>query len=182
MQIGFNGVLPLIALALLGMLAGCQSSTPESRLQHVLELQQKQAKAGRTFGTNPTVDAPSGKASVTDPDASRLQDIGGALLFYYASHERLPSRLDDLQTVVEPDVGLNLASPATGEPYTYVPDGLIAPGKSQRIVIYDPQPTADGARWCLFMPDFRPGAATSINVLAVPDNIFRTYHPASASP
>lgn len=119
------------------------------------------------------------EAMATDPCAMRLQDIGGALLQYFALNKRLPARLEDVKTIVGVDQSLQFACPASGKPYGFAPAGLILEGRKKRIIIYDPTPAHDGRRWCVFMTDQRrPGAAQSLEVLAVPEAVFHLYLPA----
>jgi hypothetical protein len=116
--------------------------------------------------------------SVTDPCAMRLQDISGVLLQYFALNKRLPARLDELAPLADAGEALQFVCPASGKPYASDPQGLVLEGREKKIIIYDPTPAHRGSRWCVFMADDpRPGAAQSVEVLAVPEAIFQLYRP-----
>ena len=110
-----------------------------------------------------------------DPCATRLHDIAGALLVYYALNKELPKKLDDLRAMADLDQELNFKCPVSGLTYTYVPGGLGIVGRNKRIIVHDSFPSHDGRRWCIFMSPAKPGAAQSVEVLEVQEGIFRTY-------
>ena len=169
-------------------LAGCQttmtrsvptvpaSSLPESNAPDLTATPRQQPAA---------IDANDGPVSADeavagDVSAGRLHDIEGTLLVYYALHHRLPGRLDELVPLADADTDLKLTAPS-GRPYLYVPDGLVAPGASKRILVADPAPAArTGVRQCILAPPVLPmaGAALSMEVVAVPEVAFRRYAPA----
>ena len=119
------------------------------------------------------------QAVATDPCAIRLHDIGGALLHYFAVNKRLPDRLEEVQSFGDADQPLQFTCPTSGKTYGYAPQGLILEGRKKRIIVFDQMAAHDGQRWCVFMAEEpRPGAAQSIEVLAVPEGVFRLYRPA----
>jgi hypothetical protein len=111
-----------------------------------------------------------------DPSAGRLQDIGGDLLLYYRLYHQMPQSLEDIKTIVGADSQPNLISPS-GQPYIYAPGGLWIPKQDKCIMVYDPSLTPDGEHWCLLMPPSKPGGALSVNVVAIPEPVFRSYRP-----
>ena len=98
---------------------------------------------------------------------------------YCALHKQMPARLEDLIPLADADVDLKLTAPS-GQPYLYVPDGLLAPGATHRIVVADPAPSRAGSRWCIQMPPQPIGgrAPASMEVVAVPEAAFKRYVPA----
>ena len=117
------------------------------------------------------------KSSLADASSERLQDIEGALLFYYSLHGRLPAQLSDLNESADPGIPLALTSPTQERPYAYIPNGLRAPGKELRIYVYDPTPLPNGDMRCLLMAEPKRGAATTPQVVPVPAKLFNTYQP-----
>jgi hypothetical protein len=113
----------------------------------------------------------------TDPSAVRLENIQEALLEYCAVHDRLPAKLDDLQSMVSPPSSLKLTAPGSNQPYVYVPDGLYAPSHSKRIIVYAPTATPAGKRWCILMPDLRSPGARSFEVKDIPEALFQRSKP-----
>jgi hypothetical protein len=83
----------------------------------------------------------------TDPSALRLDDIRVAMLGYWHANGRLPARIEDLQRYGEVGTHLQFVSPGSGQAYVYVPTGPALPGKSERLVLYDPTPFQPGRFW-----------------------------------
>ena len=162
----------LIALLLVVMLWGCQS-------------QPQPVPRAQSLPTDSTpIETPTGRpltpdeAVLSDPCAIQLHDISGALLMYYALHRRLPDQLDQITPLADIDTPLNFKCPVSHLEYLYSPTGLIAPGKSKRIIVYDAAPAHHGNRWCIVMAmQSREGAAQSMDVISVPEAVFRTYLP-----
>jgi hypothetical protein len=166
-----------VALFLLGIVAGCVQEPPKvSRWGVPVEQAAPATPAGKPASSPKPVPV---QPSVTDASAARLWDIEGALLLYYSLNNHLPRQLGDLQSLPGLDVHLELTSPLSGQPYVYVPDGLRAANKSERIIVYDPTPSSDGGRSCILIPELTPSKALSADVLHVPANIFNTYKPAT---
>ncbi len=116
-------------------------------------------------------------AVASDPCAAHLHDISGAMLLYYAVNRELPKSLDDLKSMADFDAPLDLNCPTSKETYTYVPGGLETPGKSKFIILHDASPAHGGGRWCILMEPAKGRAAPSMEVLLIPEPIFRGYLP-----
>jgi len=151
-------------------LLGCQPAKPPPPREDPL--------AGLGGGLDTSVQTMSPETAVRSaPCAARLQNIGGTLLLYYATHQQMPTRLDDLKPLADMDEPLELSCPVSKKAYLYSPTGLAAVGKDKRIVVYDPEPSHEGRRWCLFMIPAKPGQALAVEVLEVPEGLFRTFLP-----
>ena len=114
----------------------------------------------------------------SDPCAIRLHDIEGTMLLFYAVNKRLPDSLEDLKPLADFGSQLQLVCPATGQAYQYDPRGLMSAGRSKRIIVWDSTAAHHGNRFCILMPYTPPGAAMSLEVVAVPEADFGTYVPA----
>jgi hypothetical protein len=147
--------------ALLLLAAGCQSGAPAARTERMQEIEADRAVA-------------------SDPVAIQMQNISGAMLMYIAGHQKLPAHLEDLRKSPDVDTPLVFISPTTGKPYSYEPAGLVSEGKSKRIVLYESDAGRKQSRWCILMSDPAANAPLSVDVLLVPESVFKTYHPASA--
>jgi hypothetical protein len=62
-----------------------------------------------------------------------------------------------------------------GEPYAYIPEGLTTPNTKKLLVVYDPQESQNGKRWCILLAQLSPGAPLTGEVLALPEIVFRAY-------
>lgn len=153
------------------LMAGCQQSEPTVRTTPDLgptniDYSKQPDDAGQT---SPDAVLP------TDPAASRLQDIGGVMLVYYDSHKQLPSTLDELASSPGGDT-LNLIAPRSGREFVYRPSGLWSESHTEKCIIaYDPD-LRGNMRWCLFLKPPTNGTALVVNVVAIPEQDFRTYH------
>src|SRR5450432_971101 len=111
--------------------------------------------------------APSGKIvkqetaaiSNTDPCATRMQDICGDLLLYYAVNHHLPAQLSELADL--PDVGTlpEFICPVSHQPYIYDRAGIPLPEQQSRIVLYDATPAHSGLRWGIALNQPQAGKA-----------------------
>ena len=108
----------------------------------------------------------------------RLQDIGGDFLLYMRINGQMPARLEDLRAVDDQGDAATFNSPAAGQPYVYVPAGLWLSGHNTDIVVYDPTLTRKSMRWCLFLGPRRGNGTFSVDVVALPESVFRGYKPA----
>jgi len=112
-----------------------------------------------------------------DPCASRLHDIAGSLLLYYAAHESLPA---DLSAVKQAggEACPPLDCPVSGKPYLYSPMGLEIPGLPGRVVLYDAAACHEGNKWGLVVNQMGPGKPLQVQVLLLPAGAI----PASPAP
>ena len=117
----------------------------------------------------------------SDPCAARLHAISGAMLEYYALHNRLPVALAELESLADLDQPLNFVCPDSGQPYVYVPAGLQAPDDAKRIVLHDPTPNRMGLRWVILMQKPRGRQPAAMWVVSLTDPLFRAYTPAPAA-
>jgi len=136
----------------------------------------------RSEGNAPTPRAPrqasaarGGNSLATDACATRLQDLGGALLLYYAVNRRLPDKVEDLSTVPGAE-SAQLACPVSDRPYVYVPGGgLRAQGKPRQLVLYDATPAHGGLRWGLFISPPSGSEPLATWVTPMSEALFRSY-------
>jgi hypothetical protein len=157
------------ATLLLMLITGCQPTTPGQT-----------PAPGVGVAPLPTNHQPTAEEAVgDDPCATRLHDIMGALLTYYIqNHYSLPVRLDQLKPYADLGTELNFTCPASGQPYSYSPGGLFAPGKTKRIIVWDSTPAHHGYRWCILMPHMSPNSPIVPEVVPIPEKEFQTYVPA----
>jgi hypothetical protein len=134
--------------------------------------------------TAPGITAPNTAAPITgdpmtaitnDACGSRLQDISGALLEYYALNRDLPVALDDVRNMGDLDAPLKFTCPDTGLPYVYVPRGLHHPGKDMYIIVHDAIPH-DGLRHCILMSVSGSTRTPQMQVVVMPETMFLSYH------
>ena len=107
-------------------------------------------------------------AEINDPSASRMQDLCGALLYYYASNRHLPLQLEELRPYADTGVTLGMTSPVSGEAYVYVPKGMRGSGIRDTLILYDPHENAKGERWGIVMVP--PEAGKAVLMYAIPIN------------
>jgi hypothetical protein len=113
----------------------------------------------------------------SDPCSLRLQDISGALLEYFAIHNRLPAALAVLNGLPDLDHPLTFACPGSNKPFVYVPTGLISPTDPQQIVLYDPAVDRSGLRWVIRLRRPRGGETAAAFVEHMPQSVFQTFAP-----
>jgi len=152
----------ILSIAGLLALAGCVTTTVSSDRPAV-----------------PAVEGPSSveHAVASDPCASHLHDISGAMLMYYAINRELPAKLEDLKPLADLDQALDFTCPLSHQPYVYVPGGLETAGRSKIIILHDAAPSHAGKRWCILMEPAKGKSAPSMEVLLVPEPIFLGYQP-----
>jgi hypothetical protein len=131
----------------------------------------------------PTTPAPPVERTIkADPNPTRLHEIAGALLEYYALQTRLPARLEDLQPLADVGAPLNFVSPVSNRPFAYVPTGLRSPADPDRVlIVHDAVPDAAGGRWAILMQRPRGRQAPAMLVEFLTDRAFRAYAPAPAT-
>ena len=97
--------------------------------------------------------SPSAPISATDPCATRLHDLCGPLLFYYAVNRQLPATLDELQALATPDPLPPRQCPVSRRPYVYVPEGIAWGDRGGFIVLHDAEPSHSGHRWAVVVEE-----------------------------
>ena len=118
--------------------------------------------------------------SATDPCATRLHDIEGAVLLYYTLHQRLPESLDQLRPLADLDAPLEFTCPVSNQPYVYQRANLTTPGPDQRLLVYDPTPAHQGRRWAILAAPIRAGRSLTMWVTLLDDGAWRTLLSAPA--
>jgi hypothetical protein len=124
------------------------------------------------------VSMPIDEALRSDPCAARLHAISGAMLEYYALHNRLPPALQNLASLADLDEPLNFTCPETGRPYVYVPTGLQSPKDSRLIVVHDAETHRSGQRWVILLQKPKGRQAASLWVVPMGEAEFRAHTPA----
>jgi len=156
----------LSCAVLIGTLAGCVTTTSSPP-----PLVTKQPTVPGSYTPD--------QAIASDPCASRMHEISGAILSYYAIERHLPATLEEAKKVYDglgdSPLPLELTCPVSHQPYVYVPQGLATPGNDKRIILHDAAPSHTGQRWCAFMALGGGGVAQSVEVLLVPEAIFKGY-------
>jgi hypothetical protein len=132
-----------------------------------------------TAGSGAVADGRAELDSITaaDPCGNRAHALAGAMLFYYAVHRKLPPTLDALQAFADTGEPLEFTCPASGKAYVYDPAGLVARGTDGRLVLYDAEPSHDGARWGVVAAPprgLRPATASAVRLA---EDAFRRYAP-----
>jgi len=157
---------PAALLALATLLAGCQPAPQTQPRSPYISDQLQQ---------NLTPD----EVANSDPCSTRLHDIAGLLLIYYARHSELPQDLDQLQTVADAGDSLDFTCPDTHQPYAYVSTGIRSPTIARQIILYDSVPHPNGVRWCIFLSPLtlHPGSSLVMDVLPVSEATFQTFKP-----
>ena len=162
------------ALAVLVVSTGCAPKQPAAGAPA--------GKAART--TDRTRPAPSpprvGSGGVDDPAspcATRLHDLGGLLLHYYALNRKLPATLDEVAPLADMGVEFHNDCPDSRRPYTYAPGGLRTSGGGGMLVLYDAVPAHRGLRWGVFLFPPASGQVPTTRVILMSDEVFRGYAP-----
>src|SRR3954470_14379092 len=111
----------MICLLLVGLVAGCKSTTTSTTPSYPQPNKQ-----------------PMAALSPLDPCPERLHDLAGALLNFMVQYGRLPPTLEDLSPVKGATAPV-LSCPLTNEKYVYNPNGIkIAP--NQWVIVHDAGP------------------------------------------
>jgi hypothetical protein len=108
----------------------------------------------------------------TDPCATRLHDICGAILFYYATRHHLPARLEELTALPGFEDIHEFRCPVSGQPYLYNPIGIVSPDQPTHIILYDPAPSHSGMRWAVSFVEPQGAAPPFTKVIALPESYF----------
>lgn len=190
-----SGVAPLrspsfrLMVALLGVvLAGCTTEKQSTRYTApgVARDEGTQMIMPQKFDADRQPIIPAGADNpdvnpdkLTDPCAARLHDVAGALLLYYRVKQQMPAKLEDVRSGVKFAEDLEFTCARNGAPFVYVPNGMAAAGKEQRIVAFDPTPIGRPRfRWCLIATVSNSGALIT-DVVPLEEKVFNTYHAAS---
>ena len=110
--------------------------------------------------------------SNTDPCATRLHDICGAILFYYATRQKLPARLEELTQLPGFEDIREFRCPVSGEPYLYNPIGIVTPEQPTRVILYDPAPSHAKMRWAVSIVEPPDAGPLVTKVIALPESAF----------
>jgi hypothetical protein len=112
-----------------------------------------------------------------DPCASRLHDICGALLLYYAVYHELPQKLDELPRLPGFEHVNDFSCPASKLPYVYNPVGILDLEKGTRVIIYDAAPSHKGTRSAITVVEPRGSEALVTKVVGLPESWFVLHPP-----
>ena len=168
----------MVAGMLVGALVGCKSSTDaDLSPRPVVKMNGQEYKS-----SGQAVSLPIDEALKSDPCAARLHAISGAMLEYYALHNRLPPALSDLESLADFDQPLNFVCPESGEGYVYVPRGLKSPTDTRLIVVHDPVPHRSGQRWAILLQKPKGRQPAAMWVVPMSEGEFRAHTPAPAPP
>ncbi|MDB5321777.1 MAG: hypothetical protein JWN40_3408 [Phycisphaerales bacterium] len=167
-------------------LAGCKSAPdPTPAPRPIVRVNGEQFPSGVPAAAA-TADKPPPieRTLKSDPCAARLHAISGAMLEFYALHNRLPPTLQDLQSLQDLDQPLEFTCTESRQPYVYVPAGLQSPNDTRRIILHDPTPDRAGLRWAIVMQRPRGRQPAAMWVVSLTDPLFRAYTraPAPANP
>jgi hypothetical protein len=99
------------------------------------------------------------------------------MLEYYALHDRLPARLQELQSLADLDRPLNFVCPTSGKPYEYSSTGMSTQGDTRLLILYDAVPTASGMRGAILMQRPKGRQPAAMWVVSLPEPVFRAYTP-----
>ena len=130
---------------------------------------------GQSHGSASAGDRPN---ELEDPCATRLHELSGLLLTYYAINKHLPDRLDELAPLIDADATFETSCPASGEPYVYAPSGLQSSAGGERyLVLYDAVPAHGGLRWGIFVAPPHGGQPPATWVILMSEDVYRSYVP-----
>jgi hypothetical protein len=155
------------------MLHGCQQGGLQPSQRRTVTVN------GQGSGTDALPTPPIERTLKSDPCAARLHEISGAMLEYFAFHNALPKRLEDLQTLGDLDRPLSFVCPVTGRPYTYIANGLRSKDDTRQIIVFDTVPDALGQRWAIMMQPAQGRSAAAMWVLILTEQVFTSYVPIS---
>jgi hypothetical protein len=130
---------------------------------------EKQSKSTSLRGAESDPVAP---ISNTDPCATRLHDICGALLLFYATNDRLPADLTELERAPGSEDIPSFTCPVSNKPYVYNAGGIRMPEKNSWVILYDPAPSHSNLRWAVSILEPVPGQPLVTKVVALPETFF----------
>jgi hypothetical protein len=111
-----------------------------------------------------------------DTCPSRLQDISGALLTYYAGHGELPATLQELMSA-SPSQPLQFTCPVSGRRYLYFRRGLRSQADARTLVAADATPVHAGKRWVVLFDAPRGKRGPDTTVIELTESMFEAYSP-----
>ena len=155
------------------LLAGCAAKSPGSHANAPGPGRHGQAQARGGDGGGET----DASQAAADSCETRLHNISGLLLMYYAINHQLPQSLEDLAPLAEADTEFQPTCPVTGKPSVYVPGGgLGAAGPNQRLIVYEQTAAHKGLRWVVVIaPPEQVGQPPSTRVIPFSEQRFRSY-------
>jgi hypothetical protein len=175
-------LLAALALVLGPLLGGCvtETKTLPQQAGTVTKKPHGKAQAGKQRPTK-TSSRGGGRSGerpneLEDPCATRLHELSGLLLTYYAVNKHLPDRLDELAPLIDADATFETTCPASGQPYVYVPSGLQSSSGGERyLILYDAVAAHGGLRWGIFVAPPHGGQPPATWVILMSDDVFRGY-------
>ena len=127
------------------------------------------AGCGSTGTPRRTDTKPAAAVTYTDACATRLHDLCGPLLLYYAINRKLPADAEELRRVDGfPDLA-ELRCPVSKQPYVYNRAGLPTAGGGGRVILYDATGAHDGKRWAIAIQETsNPNEPLQAKVIPLP--------------
>lgn len=171
----------LACSACLSIATGCQTvanTAPQQPKQLTVTVRAPQSDSASDPPATPDDIEWALNSSRADPCAAHLQRICGILLQYYSTNGRLPSRLEDLNTLPEIKEPLTFSCPGSGKPFVYVPSGLVRLGDARPIVLFDQNVDRAGLRWVIRLRRHTAYEAGMTSVEHVQESVFKTFVPA----
>ena len=173
------------------LLSGCQTQVQkQTTLPPQVRVSQDSAQPNASSVETSSKEDPIG----SDPCASRLHNISGQFLMYYALNGRLPAQMSDLKTVADVDDQTDYVCPISHQPYSYVPGGLTLPSGGPRLIAFDAAPVHNGFRWGILFSTPKGKQPATTWVIKLNSALFAEYeqgqykspgptsHPAASPP
>jgi len=88
-----------------------------------------------------------------DPCIDQMQDICGALLYFYRLKGRLPNEVSELAAMSQFTGPLTFTCPVSKKPYLLDREGFTVPKAPGLGFIYDPEPSHAGMRWVIVVQE-----------------------------
>ena len=154
------------------VLAGCTSHKDKTQAGKVTH--KPRPDTTRILQGKPVPPKPG---NLADPCATRMHDLSGLLLLYFAVNKSLPQNLSDMAPLADFDVTFDDKCPVSGQPYTYVPQAIPLTGTDKFLVLYDSVPAHNGLRWGVFISPPKEGQPPATRVILMSEEVFRQYVP-----
>jgi hypothetical protein len=166
---------PALVLALAwGLVVGGCTTQPKKASSPGLHSRRPLAARTSRSGDPAARDKPG---NLSDACATRLHELSGLLLLYYAVNQKLPERLNELEPLADADVEFRTDCPTSGQPYVYSPTGIPAAGSERFLVLYDLVPAHGGLRWGVFIAPPKDKQPPATWVILMSETVFRNYVP-----